>query len=377
MILKDCVIVERQELLLDRTSLANARPSSKTRRLILFGLLILLLALTAACRQEPPTGAAETPPAGEIAAPQEEAAAVPTAIPSPTSVPPTPTPTEPMAALVNGQPVFLADYDRELARYVQATEAGEQGGGGAEETPQAESEVVEVVPEADATPEVDHRTQVLDALIERELILQAAAAAGVIVDPTAVETRIEELRASAGEAGNFDAWLEANLYTEEEFREALAAEMVTVQMVDLVTAAVPQTIEQVRARYIQVNDLALAQDLINRIRNGDDFAFLAQQNSLDRVTGENGGDLGFFAPGSLLVGEVEAAAFALQPGETSDVITATGTDGLPIYYIVQVTERDPNRAVTADMRYSMLQQTFGAWLDTLWSQATIERFVGQ
>jgi parvulin-like peptidyl-prolyl isomerase len=284
---------------------------------------------------------------------------------------------EPMAALVNGQPVFLADYDRELSRYEQAMEAGGLGSGGAEETPQAESVVTGVAPEAEATPEVDYRIQVLDALIERELILQAATAAGVIVDPAAVETRMEELRVSVGEAADFDAWLEANLYTEEEFREALAAEMVTAQMVDLVTAAVPQTMEQVRARYIQLNDLALAQDLVNRIRNGDDFGFLAQQNSLDRVTGENGGDLGFFAPGSLLVGEVEAAAFALQPGETSDVITVSGADGLPIYYIVQVTERDPNRAVTADMRYSMLQQTFEAWLEQLWSQATVERFVGE
>jgi parvulin-like peptidyl-prolyl isomerase len=231
--------------------------------------------------------------------------------------------------------------------------------------------------EVTATPEVDYQTQVLNALIERELILQAAAVAGVVVDPAAVEARIEELRASAGEGVNFDAWLEANLFTEEEFREALAAEMMTEQMVSLVTAAVPQTIEQVRARYIQVNDLALAQELVNRIRNGDDFAFLAQQNSLDRVTGEYGGDLGFFAPGALLVGEVEAVAFALQPGETSDVITATDANGQTTYYIVQVTERDPNRAMTADMRYAMLQQTFEAWLAQLWEQATIERFAGQ
>jgi parvulin-like peptidyl-prolyl isomerase len=294
---------------------------------------------------------------------------------------------EPLAAFVNGEPIFLADYERELARYEQAIGADEQGSGGAEgppQTPTAEqSPTVEQSPTADlqlgvtATPEVDYQLQVLNALIERELIMQAAAVAGVVVDPADVEARIEELRASAGESGNLDAWLEANLFTDEEFREALAAEMVTEQMVTLVTAAVPQTIEQVRARYIQVNDLALAQELVNRIRNGDDFAFLAQQNSLDRVTGENGGDLGFFARGALLVAEVEAAAFALQPGETSDVITATDASGQPTYYIIQVTERDPNRALTADMRYDMLQQTFEAWLDQLWEQATIERFVGQ
>ena len=50
MILKDYVIVERKELLRDRTSLASERPSSKCQRSILFGLLIVLLGLTAACR---------------------------------------------------------------------------------------------------------------------------------------------------------------------------------------------------------------------------------------------------------------------------------------------------------------------------------------
>lgn len=356
---------------------------SKAGYLLLIGLLLL----AAACRQDAPpstenneTGESNATTTADNLSAAQDTTVIATEVPSPTAVPPTPTPSEPLAALVNDQPVFLADYERELARYEQAqvgagSGEGVGGNGDIEATPPAESDVAGVVPQAEATPEPDYRVQVLDALIERELIQQAAAAAGVVIDEATVESRIEELRASTGEVTNFDAWLEANLYTAEEFHEVLAAEMVTEQMVNVVTAAVPETIEQVRARYIQVNDLALAQDLLNRIRNGDDFAFLAQQNSLDRVTGENGGDLGYFAPGALLVGEVEAAAFALQPGETSEVITATNSDGLPTYYIVQVTERDPNRVMTADMRYAMLQQTFEAWLDQLWSQATIERFV--
>ena len=107
----------------------------------------------------------------------------------------------------------------------------------------------------------------------------------------------------------------------------------------------------------------------------DDFAFLADQNSVDRVTGVNGGDLGFFGPGSLLVPEVEAAAFALQPGEVSDLIAVSDATGQTTYYIVKVTERDPNRELTAEARYDLLQATFDAWLEGLWAGATIERFV--
>ncbi len=144
-------------------------------------------------------------------------------------------------------------------------------------------------------------------------------------------------------------------------------------MVARVTADVPTTSEQVRARYIQLDDAALAEEVRNRAVAGDDFGFLAQQNSVDRVTGELGGDLGFFGQGALLVPEVEAAALALQPGEISDVIAVPNANGTTTYYIVQVTERDPNRELTADGRYRLLQTVFTEWVQGVWSAATVER----
>jgi parvulin-like peptidyl-prolyl isomerase len=199
---------------------------------------------------------------------------------------------------------------------------------------------------------------------------------GFNVTPEMVETRLSELVEASGGAENFGAWLQANQWTEEEFREALAKEMVTEQMVALVTADVPTTAEQVRASYIQLDDPALAQSLLDQIRAGADFVALAQQHSLDRITGENGGDLGFFSAGTLLVPEVEAAAFALQPGELSEVITVTPADGgSATYYVVLVTERDPQRPLSNELRYSLLQAKFEEWLAELRAQATIERFV--
>ena len=133
--------------------------------------------------------------------------------------------------------------------------------------------------------------------------------------------------------------------------------------------------EHIRASYIQMDDGALAQSVLERAHAGDDFAFLAEQNSVDRVTGVNGGDLGFFRVGSLLVPEVEAAAFALQPGEISDVIAVTDADDKTTYYIIKVTERDPTRELTADDRYDLMQATFDVWLENLWANATIERLI--
>ena len=138
---------------------------------------------------------------------------------------------------------------------------------------------------------------------------------------------------------------------------------------------IPATAEQVRARYIQLDDAPLAQQVLDRARAGDDFAFLAQQNSVDRVTGESGGDLGFFAPGALLVPGGAAEALALQPEEISDLITVTGAAGKSTYYIIQVTEREAERPLSMDAYQAALQAAFDAWLADLHAAATIERLV--
>jgi parvulin-like peptidyl-prolyl isomerase len=152
--------------------------------------------------------------------------------------------------------------------------------------------------------------------------------------------------------------------------------MLTEKTVQFVTADVPFAVEQVRARYLQVDDSVLAQSLLDQVRGGADFAALAQQHSLDRVTGETGGDLGYFAQGSLLVPEVEIAAFSLQPGQVSEVIGAPLADGSGMtYYLVQVIERDQERQLDANLRFMLLQESFEKWLGQQWTQAQITRLV--
>ncbi|MCB8978132.1 MAG: SurA N-terminal domain-containing protein [Ardenticatenaceae bacterium] len=323
------------------------------RHLYLLFLLPLLLLL--ACQNEAPlpTVAPAVSQTSEDGLAPPVVSNEPIVLPTETAVPPTPTPDEPLAALVNDEPLTQATFEAELARYQQA---------------QAEL----------GTPEDANFGQVvLDALIEQMLIRQAAAAQGVVVTEEMVEQEMAQLQSAAGGTENFTAWLEANRYTEAEFRNVVADGLIQNQMVTAVTADVPLTAEQVHARYIQVDDATLASTLLAQIQNGDDFATLAQIHSLDRITGENGGDLDFFAQGTLLVPEVEAAAFALtEPGAVSDVITAVNRDGNPVYYIVQLIERDPERPLDAATRSVLLQQDFEAWLDELWQTAKIERFVG-
>lgn len=327
-------------------------------RIITFTLLVLLLFTITACDEEAPASDAATPGsngaesgATELPGPQVDDVATVTAIP------PTPTPQEPLAATVNGEPITLAAYEEALAR-------------------QQQGQSLILQDEGDAP---NQEALVLDMLIERTLIEQAAEANDIELAPEMVDQQMTELRQVSEESngeGSFEDWLQANQWTEEAFREALAYEMLTERVSTMVTSDVPLTVPQVRARYIQVDDAALAQSLLDQVREGADFAALAREHSVDRTTAADGGDLGYFSQGTLLVPELEQAAFALQEGEVSDVITATSADGSQtVYYLVQVVEVDPERPLSPDQRAVLLQERFETWLAEQWSQAVIERFI--
>ncbi|HEX5735210.1 MAG TPA: peptidylprolyl isomerase [Blastocatellia bacterium] len=80
-----------------------------------------------------------------------------------------------------------------------------------------------------------------------------------------------------------------------------------------------------------------AQSLLERVRNGEDFASLAQQHSDDEKSKPDGGDLGFFTRGSM-VPQFDQVVFALQPGQVSDLVeTQFG------FHIIKVEEqREPS-----------------------------------
>lgn len=90
----------------------------------------------------------------------------------------------------------------------------------------------------------------------------------------------------------------------------------------------PQASPEVKEKYRKI-----AEDILDSIKHGADFAAMAKKYSDDPGSASQGGDLGFVKRG-VFYPEFEAAAFALKPGEISDVVES------PVgFHIIQLLER--------------------------------------
>ena len=270
---------------------------------------------------------------------------LPLAPATPTPIPPTPSATpEPVAARVNGTAIRLTDLEEEVARF----EAAQRSLG------------------IDLATQGDYRAAVLNGLIDRRLLAEAARATGASVEPAQVDTRIEALAAELGGSDAMGAWLAANGYSLESLKAALGEEILAARTVERVADTVTESADQVHIRHLLVADASLAEDLRAQIVAGADFAELAQTYSLDPSTRPAGGDLGWFAPGTLTTPEVETAAFEGQPGDLSAVIhSALG------YHLVLIVERGEHPLDPETWR-RLRQEAVDRWLMEERSRATIE-----
>lgn len=200
---------------------------------------------------------------------------------------------------------------------------------------------------------------VLDQFVDRLLVLQAAARDSLIeTDDAAIDQRVNDritqLSQQFGGQAALQQALAAEALTLSEYREILRNEARTERIQQLFyqlqlrdAPEIPVSEEELRALFEEAQatlgqrpktmtfrqvvvaptssdearDVARqeAEELLERIQAGEDFAELATEFSDDPGTAELGGDLGWFRRGRM-VREFEDAAFALFDNEVSNVV---------------------------------------------------------
>jgi parvulin-like peptidyl-prolyl isomerase len=319
--------------------------SELTRRGWLLGCVLILAALLTACgggESEPSEqveAASNTAPLAQEPAGAEQAAAQVAETPAPTE--------EPRAARFTGDPTPRAAFERERERRMLG---------------------IAVEPATAAAFDAS----VLEAMIDQALIVQAARELGISVTDEAIDAELQiqsDLAAANGQT--LEEIVTAQLYTMDEYRQVIH-DMLLAQQVSESVAQVTPFAEQVHSRHILVTDEATARSLLEQIEQGADFAQLAHDYSLDASTARTGGDLDWVSEGDLLQPEVEAAIFALAPGEMAPEPVRSSLG----YHVVQTLERVQDRPLTGVALAEKRQRAFVAWLEQQRAAATIERFVG-
>ena len=248
--------------------------------------------------------------------------------------------------------------------------------------------------------------EIRETLINRTLLLQQSQSMGTDIKESMVIKALDEFKGAFPDEKAYQHALMEMGFTEEMLKDQIKNGLTIKALIDqTVIQKVSVSDQQVRTFYddnpnlfrkpeqvkashilVQVPDnadeakkaeaLATIQALKTRLDNGENFATLAQEYS-DCPSKAKGGDLGFFNR-EQMVPPFSEAAFALQPGQTSDVVqTRFG------YHLIRLTERqeeqtmafnDVKEAISARLRQEQEAKKIDAYLEKLKEHADIKRF---
>lgn len=284
--------------------------------------LVWLVVLLAGCGRGRPTLRLTLPPPSAQAAPS---AAAPTSASNaggqdqvlPHQAPSTPTPEEPLAARVNGEPVLLVTYEWWRA----------------------------LVPEAE-------QSAALANLIEAVLVEQAAARLGVMPADDVIDAQVAREIAAVGGESAFGAWLEGTGQSLEAYRALVRRAMVYQAVFEQVTAGVPDTAEQVQITHWVAGTLEEINDLRARV-----------------LAGDPGGDVEWVLAG-MLPAELETIVSSMAPGEVSPAVLI-GEE----VHLIRVNDRQPDRPLSPEMERWWQAAMFERWLEEERAGAQIETFI--
>ncbi|MBT6870026.1 MAG: hypothetical protein HN820_00805 [Candidatus Marinimicrobia bacterium] len=195
----------------------------------------------------------------------------------------------PILAKIDGEPIYLNDFMHKYNAFLQTT--------GIEDN-------------------LLFRAKFLDGDIDREILLEKAASMDVLALPQ-IQKEVRIIKNQ----------IMLNHFNEKEIFDKIA-----IQDSDL-RAAFQQSKTQIHARHLFSKSIEGANQLKQKLENGESFESLAELVFQDSVLNSNGGDIGYFTFNEMDP-NFEVAAFSLKDGEISaPVKTKNG------YSIIQVIDR--------------------------------------
>lgn len=290
-------------------------------------------------------------------------------------------------ALVNGVKISGQEYEREVN--LQLQHASQQG---------------RKIPES-MMPKL--KEDILNNLIDREVLYQESQKKNIAVNAEEVNNQIKTIKdrfSSQEEFENIIAEMgvtEAQLKSQIE-RNLAIRQLIDTQVIDKIQVSETDTRayydenpdlfkkpEQVKASHILIKvesdatDLQKSQARIEiakiqqKLKDGQDFAALAKEFS-QGPSSESGGDLGYFGRGQM-VKAFENAAFALKPGQVSEIVeTPFG------YHLIKVVDKKPERIMAYAEVKGRLNQYLKSqridrearnYIDNLKKDAKIEKYI--
>ena len=181
------------------------------------------------------------------------------------------------------------------------------------------------------------KNQMVDFLVQREQYVQEAAALGVEITDEDVEARLDELKQQffEGDDERYQEELANQGLTEEQVVDDLRFQLLTDALFARVTEAIVIDDAEISTYYtenqesfirpeqrevahILVETKEEADDVRAAVNDGEDFAELAAEHSIDTGTAVNGG--AYTAVKGLSVPEFDEAAYALETDAVSDPV---------------------------------------------------------
>jgi len=164
-------------------------------------------------------------------------------------------------------------------------------------------------------------------------------------------------------------WLTQYGVSQDKLRSRIETQLLYQKLQTAMGADVPTSAEQVHARHILVDGQDKAKEIEDKLKAGSSFEDLAKAESTDTGSKDKGGDLGWFARGTMIA-EFDDAAFKLDVNQISDPIQTTYG-----WHIIQVLEKDPNRPLEPQALEQAKTAVISKWMDNAGKGPEVKRYL--